>query len=463
MGVWAVIPDVPVGTFAARTSTFLPSRSGSAPSPGADGTSALSKTDLDFLEGLDFHDIGQLRRYARQLNAIYQKLGLLIRYSTSGTRYFLIPINLVAHSLQDIKTKADEIERFVIQHILEARMESLDIGLMTAANDLMVHELTARFSSHRIFLFETLAKLRTWRTPLDVIILPKDPFAYMLEQPLARTTFGARSLNRRQLQNHVFYLLGKIHDILEENGRFLLAANAPCPSSDQPSQVRFKSDPELKRFLFFTHVFKTKKAYPATRFDNAIELCDLYDYLNNSPFAESYGKRLLNQHKIEELDLEGMEELPFLNLRPRQTYVKNLESTLEQAWPLISDPGSLLQSAGELSAALAGTPGTGPGAARKPAVLCGPAATTDGDAAGSGTAGPQLRDDGLQPAAGGGISQHLPLCSGCSASPQANPSEDLRHLAGIGAQPPRQPFPSTSSTLRWLQCRPQADASDSQA
>jgi hypothetical protein len=195
--------DVPVGTFPAHDHpSFLPSRSGgNAYGLGLIEQSALSKADLDFLDSLDFQDMGQVRRHARQLNAIYQKLGLLIRYAASGTRYYLIPINLVAHSLEDVKTKADEIERFVIQHILEARVERLDIGLMTAANDLMVHELTARFSSHRIFLFDTLAKLRTWRTLLDVIILPKDPFAYLLEQPLPRTQPGTRSLNRRQLQN----------------------------------------------------------------------------------------------------------------------------------------------------------------------------------------------------------------------------------------------------------------------
>ncbi len=243
--------DVPVGTFAAHDHpTFLPSRSGgNAYGLGLIEQGALSRADLDFLESIDFQSMAELRRHARQLNTIYHKLGLLIRYTTTGVPYYLIPLNLVAHSIQDVKTKADEVERFVIQHILEARVERLDIGLMTAANDLMVHELTARFSSHRIFLFDTLAKLRTWRTPLDVIILPKDPFAYLLEQPLPEALPQARAVNRQQLKNYASYLLGKIHDILEENGCFILAANAPCPDSDQLCRVLFKSDVELKRFL----------------------------------------------------------------------------------------------------------------------------------------------------------------------------------------------------------------------
>lgn len=325
--------DVPVGTFAAHDHpTFLPSRSGgNAYGLGLIEQGALSRADLDFLESIDFQSMTELRRHARQLNTIYHKLGLLIRYTTTGVPYYLIPLNLVAHSIQDVKTKADEVERFVIQHILEARVERLDIGLMTAANDLMVHELTARFSSHRIFLFDTLAKLRSWRTPLDVIILPKDPFAYLLEQPLPEALPQARAVNRQQLKNYVSYLLGKINDILEENGCFILAANAPCPDSDLLCRVLFKSEVELKRFLLFTHVFKTRQEYQAERSDHRVHLCDLYTYLNHFPFAEGHVKRLLNQHKVEEMSLEQVAALPFLNIRPRQPYVKNLQTHMEKA------------------------------------------------------------------------------------------------------------------------------------
>jgi hypothetical protein len=323
--------DVPVGTFAAQDHpTFLPSRfGGNAYGLGLVEQSVLSKTDTDFLEQVDFQDADQLKRHARQLNAINQKLGLLIRFALTGNRYFLIPINLVAHSLQDIKTKADEIEQVVNQHILQARSERLDIGLLTAANDLIVHELTARFSSHRIFLFDSLERLRSWRTALDIIILPKDLFEYLLEQQLPKTL--KKGLSRQRLLNYALYALGKVHDLLEADGKFVLVANAPCPQSDQTYTVSFKTDLENKRFLIFTHILKTKKPYPALVESQEIHSVDLYHYLSRFPFAGPYLKRLLGDRKVGELSLREIDQLPFLNIRPPQPFVKNAEKQLGQS------------------------------------------------------------------------------------------------------------------------------------
>jgi hypothetical protein len=325
--------DVPVGTFAAHDHpTFLPSRAGgNAYGLGLIEQNSLNRADLDFLEGIDFQNLAQLRRQARQINSIYRKLGLLIRYTNAGIPYYLIPLNLVAHSIRDVKTKADEIERFVIQHILEARVERLDIGLMSAANDLMVHELTARFSSHRIFLFDTMAKLGTWRTTLDIVILPMDLYAYVLEQRLPWLTSRARSSSRRSFKNTVSYLLSKIHDSLEPDGCFILAANAPCPDSDQLHRVRFKSQPELHRFHLFTHVFKTRRSYPTGSSEHLVHQCDLYSYLHHFPYAESHLNRLLNQDQMEDLSLGQIAEMPFLNIRPQQHFPRDLQNHMEQA------------------------------------------------------------------------------------------------------------------------------------
>ena len=138
--------DVPMGTFAAEDHpTFLPSRfGGNAYGLGILEHGVLSAADTDFLESLDLQNTVELGRHAKRLNAIFQKLGLLIRFSRTGKSYYLIPINLVAHSLQEITTKADEIERLIIQYIFETRVERLDIGLLTRGHDLLVHELTAR-------------------------------------------------------------------------------------------------------------------------------------------------------------------------------------------------------------------------------------------------------------------------------------------------------------------------------
>ncbi len=328
--------DVPMGTFASEDHpSFLPSRfGGNAYGMGLIEQSVLSRADTDFLESLDFQDIQELGDNAKRLNAIYQKLGLLIRFSSAGKRYFLIPISLVAHSLQEIKTKADEIEELILQHIFETRTDRLDIGLLTSTHDLIVHELTARLTNHRIFLFESLEKLRSWRMPLDIIVLPKDPFEYLLEQQFPKTS--KRSISRHRLFDYALYLSGKLYDILEENGRIHVLAHSSCPEEDQDCKVRFKTDEELKYFLLYTHTFKTKQKYEAgsSALEMTVHLADLHYYLNRFGFFEPQLKKLLDHNKPEDLTIDEINRLPYLNLRMPHAYMK----APEKQWKWIFEP-----------------------------------------------------------------------------------------------------------------------------
>ena len=87
--------DVPVGTFAAHDHpTFLPSRAGgNAYGLGLIEQSSLNRADLDFLEGIDFQNLAQLRHQARQINSIYRKLGVTGRREAAikGRELGLIP------------------------------------------------------------------------------------------------------------------------------------------------------------------------------------------------------------------------------------------------------------------------------------------------------------------------------------------------------------------------------------
>ncbi|MEN6486899.1 MAG: hypothetical protein ABFD98_18635 [Syntrophobacteraceae bacterium] len=329
--------DVPMGTFAAEDHPgFLPSRfGGNAYGLGLIEQAVLSRADTDFLESLNFQDIREVGANARKLNVIHQKLGLLIRYGSTGKRYFLIPINLVAHSLQEIKSKADEIEELIIQHIFDTRIERLDIGLLTSSHDLIVHELTARLSSHRIYLFDSIEKLRSWRTPLDVIILAKDPFEYLLEQQIPKAT-KKRSMSRRTLINYAVYLAGKIHRLLEPTGKIHVLAHAPGPQEDETCRVHFKSPEDLKFFLLFTHTFKTSGRYEAPSPEEGlhVHISDLHYYLNRFAFFEPHLKRLLNDCKPEDLSLAEIDRLPYLNLRLPRSYIRNPE----KQWQPVFEP-----------------------------------------------------------------------------------------------------------------------------
>lgn len=318
--------DVPIGTFAAEDHpNFLASRSGgNAYGLGLIEQAKLTRADFDFIQELDFEDEAELAANHRRINQIYQQLGLLIRISTSGRRYFLIPINLLTHSLQDVTSKADEIEQLVLQHLLETGSERLDIGLMASSHDLLVHELRARLSIHRIFLFESLDKIRSWRTLLDLVILPRNPAEYLLEQPLHGS--GKHISRPRQMFDYGAYLAGKIHDILEPQGKWVILAHTTVPTGSKAFQVTFHNDLELKNFLIFTHVFKTREKYSSRNRQITIEARDLFSYCNRYAAVEPHLDRLLKGRKPGDFTLKTIEQLPYLNLRLPNQILLNPES-----------------------------------------------------------------------------------------------------------------------------------------
>lgn len=315
--------DVPIGTFAAEDHpNFLASRSGgNAYGLGLIEQYKLNKADFEFIQKLDFQDRREIAANAKRINQIHQRLGLLIRFSNTGKRYFLIPINLVAHSLQDVTTKADEIEQLVLRHTLETGIERLDIGLMASSHDLLVHELRARLSIHRLFLFESTDKIRSWRTRLDLVILPRNPAEYLLEQPFQ--TPRKRTSKQKRLFEYGAYMTGKIYDILEPRGQFVVLAHTTMPRSNDNYEIDFQHDSELKRFLVFTHIFRTHQKYDSSRRPVTVHAQDLFSYLNRFASVEPQLQRLLKGRKSEDLSLEELDRLPYLNLRLPSQSIRN--------------------------------------------------------------------------------------------------------------------------------------------
>lgn len=328
--------DVPMGTFASEDHpSFLPSRfGGNAYGLGLIEQSVLSRGETDFLESLNFQDVRELGSKVRQVNEIYQKLGLLIRFGTTGKPYFLIPITLVAHSLEEVKSKADEIEELVQRHITQSRKERLDVGILTSQHDLMVHELTARLSIHRIVLLDTLDRVRSWRAPLDVVILPKDPFEFLLEQQLPRLT-NPRT-NQQVLLPYATFLAGKLHDIVEPGGRIHILTHASVTNDNERLKVRFRSEEDLKHFLIFSHVFKTRRNYmgEALHVEMDIFASDLHFFLYRFVLSDPNVKRLLDHRQVDELTVEEINRLPHLSRKVPRAFVHKLESH----WKTVFEP-----------------------------------------------------------------------------------------------------------------------------
>ncbi len=328
--------DVPMGTFAAEDHPgFLPSRfGGNAYGLGLVERDVLTRADTDFLETIDLESPKELRKHSQKLNTIYQKLGLLIRFSANGKRYFLIPINLVAHSFQVVKTKADQVEALIKRHLSETHSERVDIGLFVSPRDLIIHELTARFPNQRIHVFDSLEKLRSWRIPLDIIVLPREPFKFLREQRFPGQS--GRAVRKKDLGGLAAFLAAKFFDLLEKDGRLHILAHSPAPYHDEVCRVLFKSEDELKRFLLFSHTFKTKGKYPVRQsvLELNVHVSDLHYYLNRFAFSEPELKRLLDQRRPEDLSMEAISGLPHLDI-PLGTPEK---SDPEREWRKMFEP-----------------------------------------------------------------------------------------------------------------------------
>ena len=326
--------DVPMGTFAAMDHPpFLPSRvGGNAYGFGFIEKSYLNDEDIKFLERIREDDPRVLSKHAKKINEIYKKLGLLIRVSYRGFRYYLIPINLITHSLQDVKCKADEIERVIIKHVFKKNKERLEVGILTFDNDLIVHELIGRMPTTKFTTFNSLEKISKYPGRFDLIVLPKNMYEFLFN--LIPELSRAETTRKEQLFRYARYLSGKIYDLLETGGELYTIANCLWPQHDQTVEVRFTNELELKNFLLFTHLFKTESH---TRSDNnaiKLRLRDLYWYLNGAYVYDETLEQLLGDRSPLSLSLEEIENLPYLDIEINETILFQNE----EAWDNIVLP-----------------------------------------------------------------------------------------------------------------------------
>ncbi len=318
--------DVPMGTFAAMDHPpFLPSRvGGNAYGFGFIEKSYLDEEDIRFLESIEEDDPRELSKHAQKINEIYKKLGLLIRVSYKGFRFYLIPINLITHSLQDVKCKADEIERVIIKHVFKKNRERLEVGLLTYENDLIVHELAGRMPTMKFSTFDNLQKLGNYPGSFDLIILPKNIYEFLFNI-IPESPRGV--LREDHLFKHARYLIGKIYDMLDPGGEFFTIANCLWPEHDEAVEVRFTSELELKNFLIFTHLFETGSRPVPKNNSVVLRLRDLYWYLNGAYVYDETLYELLGDRSIFSLSLEEIENLPYLRTKINETALFQKEET----------------------------------------------------------------------------------------------------------------------------------------
>lgn len=324
--------DVPVGTFVAENHPpFLASRfGGNAYGLGiVEHRDKLSGSELEFLERLDINDPEVLSKNYRRLNSIYRKLGLLIRFSGQGKRYFLIPINWISHSLEDIRDKGDEIERILIKQMYECKKEKLTVCLLTAPNDLIVHEVSGRMPSQRFVVLDSIQRVLEARGPFDLMIIPKDINDLLLSLDIQG--LSGSSLSQRSFTIYGTYVAGKIYDLLAPAGQLLVIASKPFPRTDKEVWVEFRDAADFRNFLLFTHVFRPKKRYRGQLGNlQRVHLSDFYNYLSGIFIYREDLSKLAGDRDPLQLNAEEIDELPHLDLRISRPGPVNLESRWER-------------------------------------------------------------------------------------------------------------------------------------
>jgi len=313
--------DIPPGAYAAhRHPTLLSSRfGGNAYGSGFfEIYSHLGKEDIALLQSITFDEPEQIQEHYETINRIYAKIGLLIRYSALGRPYYIIPRHLLSISITNIKIRADEISKIVNLHHKKYPKEGLNIGVLTYAADPIINDLTLRFKEHQFFIISSPDKLRSMKELLDMVILTRDLYRTILHRRIDHRS--GESPSKKQLEKHAIYLLGKIFKILKPEGELFIISNRQALATNRSTKIEFITIQEQKKFLIFTHIFKTHKRYRIKDSSLLVNVYDLERYLGALYVEKDVIDRLSGGKDLEKMTLDGINELPYLDLPLHSEY-----------------------------------------------------------------------------------------------------------------------------------------------
>ncbi len=305
--------SVPLGTYVSfRHPSQLRSRfGGNAYGTGLfEDFDRLNPDEIETLNSITFDDPDDIRKHHKDLNEIHRKLGLLIRFSSLGYPYYLIPVHLISVSLAHIQAKVEEIGRIVKFHTKKYLKEYCNIGVMTHHDDLILHELSFNFRDHRLYIIDSLEKLLAKDTELDIVILTNDLFETVMMERFSR--LGQQALTKKKLTQYAIYILWKICNLLKREGEIFVIADHLPVKSNRSAELTFKTKQEEKRFALFTHIFKTKKKYKIKDHKVRVNIFDLQKYLSGLYFEQEMFSTLLNGKSTADLSMEEINRLPYL-------------------------------------------------------------------------------------------------------------------------------------------------------
>lgn len=322
--------DIPAGTFPAhKHPSWLLSRfGGNAYGFGfVEAYGRLSPKDLKLVQSITEDDPGGIRRHYKEINRIYKKAGLLIRLSSNGKHYYLIPAHLALTSISAITHKTEEIRKVIELHRKKCLKEAHTIGLLTHGDDPLVGELSVHLKEHEFIVLDSVQKLRTLERQLDLVVLTRDIYEIILIDKF----FPARGrrISKKELDSFSIYALQKIYHLLEPGGELFVLANRLPLRTDQWVNVTFNTTYEKKSFILFSHIFRTREKYHGEGKSLKVNAFDFQKYLNPPYVEKDIIDRLLGGRRLEDVTLEEINNLPYLNFSLRN----ELSHDQEKTWP----------------------------------------------------------------------------------------------------------------------------------
>ena len=254
--------DIPMGTFPSlKHPSQLQSRfGGNAYGFGLyEVYDRLKPKDLELIQSISLDNPKDIKTNHKTLNRIYKEIGLLIRFSSIGKFYYLIPVHLISNTLTHIQTKVEEITKIVRRHHKKYCQEQYTIGLVTHPDDLISGELALRFQDHKFIVIDSLDELQNFDQILDLVVFTRDLYETIRLGNFS--TLSQETYSRKRLNQYGIYILWKLYNLLKPNGEIYIVANHYTPKTNKSVRVVFNTRQEEKNFGLFTHIFKTKKKY----------------------------------------------------------------------------------------------------------------------------------------------------------------------------------------------------------
>ena len=305
---------VPVGTYVSfKHPSQLRSRfGGNAYGVGLfEDYDRLKPKEIKQLQSISLENPEEIKVFHKDLNEIYRKMGLLIRFSSLGRRYYLIPVHLISNSLTHIRTRVEEISKIIGFHRKKYLKESHNIGVLSHHDDLILNEISFRFREHNIIALGSLEKLSELNESLDLVILTSDPYEIVLMEafsPLAQET-----LSKKRLDQYCTHLLWKVRNLLKPEGEIFLLADHFPSRTNRTAELVFKTREEEKNFALFSHIFGTRKKYKIEDSKVTANIFDLQKYLGSSYMEQEVVNNLLGGKSLEKMSLEEINSLPYIN------------------------------------------------------------------------------------------------------------------------------------------------------